>query len=173
MSTDTSAPPLPENNATAADFHREIGDELFNQVLVLVDRADRNCEENARMIHAAHASRLHFEFGGTVVNIALGEWQCSRVHCAMGHSDAGLYHAFRYLEMAESYGLGPFHLSYAHAAVARAYTICNRSEAERHLEQARELSLHTAEGEERDVLNQEITAVTRLLSEPAAAPSLH
>src|SRR4051812_13109168 len=129
MSTDTTASPPPENNATATEFHREIGNELFNQVLALVDRKDRNCEENARMIHAAHASRLHFEFGGTVVNVALGEWKCSRVHCAMGHSDAGLYHAFRYLEMTESYGLGPFHLSYAHAAIARAFAISKPAEA--------------------------------------------
>src|SRR3954471_11705876 len=141
MPTDTPAT-LPENNATAADFHREIGDELFNQVLTLLDRTDRNCEEHARMIHAAHASRLHFEFGGTVVNIALGEWQCARVHTAMGHADAGLYHAFRYLEMAESYGLGPFLLSYAHAALGRAYALKDVAEAERHLALARELSAH-------------------------------
>ncbi len=168
MTTDTPAPPaLPENNATAAEFHRGIGDELFNQVLALIDRSDRNCEENARMIHAAHASRLHFEFGGTVVNIALGEWQCARVHTAMGHSDAGLYHAFRYLEMAESPGLGPFPLSSAHAALARAFALSNPTESERHLTLARELSAHAMEGEERDVLAQEIAAVECASHPPA------
>src|SRR4051794_36615011 len=167
MTTETpAAPKLPENNVTAAEFHREIADELFNQVLSLLARSDRNCDENARMVHAAHASRLHFEFGGTVVNIALGEWQCARVHTAMRHTDAALYHAWRYLEMAEGYGLGPFHLSYAHIALASAFALKDAAEAERHLAQARELSAHAAEGEERDVLSQEIAAVETVALQP-------
>jgi hypothetical protein len=115
-----------------------LAEELFSQVLSLLERDDRNCAENSRMVHAAHASRFHYDLGGTPLNWGLGEWQCARVHTALRHADAALYHAWLYLEIAESYGLGPFHFAYAHTALASAFALVNAEESQRHLELARE-----------------------------------
>jgi hypothetical protein len=138
-----------------ADFHREIATELFNQVLGLLHRNDRTCAENDRMIHAAHASRFHWEFGGTPVNLALGEWQCARVHTVMGQTESALHHAWRYLEIAEGYGLGPFHIAHAHLAVAAAMAPKNAADAAHQLELAKELFPHVEDEEEKNLLARE------------------
>src|SRR4051794_1045476 len=132
-----------ENTTSVADFHREIASELFNQVLALMERRDRTCSDNDRVGPAAHASRLPYEFGGTPLNLGLGEWQCARVHTLLCQVDSALYHGWRYLEISETYGLGPFHLSYAHTALAAAFLLKDRAEAVHHLDLAREYATHT------------------------------
>jgi hypothetical protein len=152
MSTETAP-------VSVTEFHRELAIELFNHVLALLDRTDRTCAEDDRMIHAAHASRLHWEFGGGPLNIALGEWQCARVHTAMKQPDAALHHAWRYLEHAESYGLGPFHLAYAHAALAGAFALRDPAQSARQLELARELAPQLTDEEEIKLLEREMAVV--------------
>ncbi|MBB5034625.1 hypothetical protein [Prosthecobacter vanneervenii] len=58
MTTDAS--PLSE---TA--FHKKMAVDLFNETWTLLDKTDRTPEEDARMSHLAHASRLHWGFVGT------------------------------------------------------------------------------------------------------------
>jgi hypothetical protein len=145
-----------ETPTSVADFHRELANELFNHVLNLIARSDRSCAENDQMIHAAHACRFHWDFGGNPANIALGEWLCARAHTEMRQPDAALHCAWRYLEHAESYGLGPFHIAYAHTALARAFALKDPAESARHFQQARELAEHVKEQQERDLLNHEL-----------------
>ena len=58
--------------------HKKLGIELFNYTWELLDKPQRTREEDDTMIHAAHASRFHWEkAGGTAVNLARGEWQVS------------------------------------------------------------------------------------------------
>lgn len=160
MLTDSPAP-APDQAANVAGFHRELAEELFSQVLALLERTDRTCAENDRMIHAAHASRFHYDFGGNPLNWGLGEWQCSRVHTALGQADAALYHGWRYLEIAESYGLGPFHFAYAHTALASAFALRKPEESKRHLQLARDMATHATEEEERNLLASEIEAIEK------------
>src|SRR3990170_591117 len=54
-------------------FHRKMAVELFNAVWGLLEKEDRNCAETDRMIHAAHASRFHWEIAGAPVNWGIGE----------------------------------------------------------------------------------------------------
>jgi hypothetical protein len=163
-----SAEAPPENAApSATEFHRAIADELFQQVLALLSREDRTCAENARMIHAAHASRFHWEFAGTPVNLGLGEWQCCRVHTAMRHPDSALHHGWGYLEIAENYGLGPFYLAHAHTALAGAFGLNNAAEAERHLALARELMEHIEGEDEKTLIVNELAMIERELKQRA------
>jgi hypothetical protein len=143
------------------EFHREIATELFNQVLGLLHREDRTCAENDRMIHAAHASRFHWEFGGTPVNVALGEWQCAKVHTAMGQTESALHHAWRYLEHAESYGLGVFHIAHAHATVAAAFARKDPEQSAHQLALAEELIPHITDEEEQNLLTREFEEVRK------------
>lgn len=162
MSAEPVAPPEPDSTAPSGDgipmheFHREIATELFSQVLGLLHRDDRTCAENDRMIHAAHASRFHWEFGGTALNLALGEWQCARVHIAMKQTESALHHAWRYLEHAESYGLGAFHIAHAHLTVAAALAAKDPDEAAHQLALAEELMPHITGEEEQKVLARDI-----------------
>jgi hypothetical protein len=163
-------PPAPESSgpATPTEFHRGIAVELFQHVLNLLERTDRTCAENDRMIHAAHASRFHYEFAGTPLNMALGEWQCARVHTAMHHRDAALHHAFGYLEAAETYGLGSFYLAHAHTAIAGALHLSKPEEAPKHLQTARGLLEEIVEEEEKKLLLHEIASIEKEIEGQAA-----
>src|SRR5215217_3344776 len=108
---------------SSGEFHRRIATELFAGVFTLLDKSERTCAETDRMIHAVHAARYHWGFCDSPVNLALSEWQCSRVHSALAQWESGIYHGLRALELAEDYDLGPFHVGYAHEALARAYEI--------------------------------------------------
>jgi hypothetical protein len=152
----TTETPTAQPGTGVAEFHRQLATELFSHVIGLLERPDRECSENDRMIHMAHASCFHFQLGGTALNIALGEWQCARVHIALGHSDSALYHAWRYLEHAENYGLGPFHIAQAHAVLSAAFARTNKEEAAHQLRLAKETSEHVSDPEEARYLAMEI-----------------
>ena len=161
METETAAP------ISIEDFHRQLATELFNGVWALLEKEERTCAETDRMIHAAHASRFHWEFGGSPVNFALGEWQCSRVHAVVRQPDAALFHALRSQEFAEDFELGPLHLAYAHEALARAFALGkNHSRALEHLEKARRFAEQMAEAEERDLIEKDLVAIEALTRAP-------
>jgi hypothetical protein len=54
------------------------------------------------MIHRAHASRWHWTRVGTEVNLARGEWLCSRVYATIGRGEPALWHARRCVEINEA-----------------------------------------------------------------------
>ena len=62
------------------EWHKKFAVETFNQTWDLMDKQDKSQAEIDRMIHAAHASRYHWEYVGEAVNLARGEWQISRVY---------------------------------------------------------------------------------------------
>lgn len=103
---------------------RAEGIRLYNHVWDLLQTPDRTPAQDERMLHAAHASRFHWEESGCPpVNLARGEWQCSRVYAVLGRADAALHHARRTLEICQAEGIGDFDLFYAHEALARAYAV--------------------------------------------------
>jgi len=101
--------------------HRQYAVELFNLTWDLIDKQDRNQEENDRMINAAHASRYHWEIAGEAVNIARGEWQISRVYALLQRVEPCLYHAHRCLDVTLENDLKDFDLAFAYEAMARAF----------------------------------------------------
>src|SRR5437773_7978501 len=55
--------------------------------------------------------------------LAIGEWQISRVYAALGRPEPSLYHAERCLEICEAHKVGDFPFAYAYEALARAFAI--------------------------------------------------
>jgi DNA-binding transcriptional MerR regulator len=100
--TDSSSSP----NAVAADLdpatHRQLGVDLYNSTWTLIEKADRTAAETDEMIHRAHASRWHWARAGTDVNLARGEWLCSRVYATLGRGEPALWHARRCVEIHEA-----------------------------------------------------------------------
>ena len=72
----------------------------------LLEKTDRTPAQDDEMLHAAHASRYHWGEIGDPVNLARGEWQCSRVYAILGRAEPALWHARRCLEIDEANGLG-------------------------------------------------------------------
>jgi hypothetical protein len=77
------------------------------------------------MIHCAHASRYHWGEvpGREAVNLARGEWQCSRVYAVLGRAEPALWHARRCLEINEAAGNADWDIASAYEAMARAYLV--------------------------------------------------
>ena len=120
MTTSTAA-----TEATELDpaTRRKLAADLFNHTWTLLELPDRTPEQVDEMIHSAHASRYHW---GEVpdreaVNLARGEWQCSRVYAVLGRAEPSLWHARRCLEINEAAGVADWDIAAAYEAMARAH----------------------------------------------------
>ena len=114
----TSAPALLD-----ADSHRRLGADLFNHVWTLLETEDRSADQDAEMIHAAHASIYHWTMADPPdlrQRQAIGEWQCSRVYATLGRSEPALHHAHRCVELAEGEKVEDWVIAAAAEAMARA-----------------------------------------------------
>lgn len=109
-------------------LHRIYAIDLFNLTWDLMEKADRSQMEIDRMIHAAHASRYHWEVVGEPVNLARGEWQISRVYAILGRSEPCYYHAQRCLQLTLDNNLQDFDLAFAYEAMARAFNLLGNQE---------------------------------------------
>ena len=85
-----------------------------------MDKKDRTVHDDQLMLHLAHASRYHWSFVGTPSNLAIGDWQISRVYAALNQPDLALHFAKTSLEIGEKNNLSEMVLT-ANEAMARAY----------------------------------------------------
>ena len=146
----TSGPRTWSAGGLDAETGRRVAVELFNETWALLARADRGPEDDARMLHMAHASRFHWGEVGQPVNLARGEWLCSRVYSVLGRAEPARYHAERCLDLCEANGIGDFDLAYAHEALARAArTGGDPADLPRHLRSAHTLAEGIADPEDR------------------------
>ena len=134
--------------------HRRLAVDLFNRVWQLLERPQRTAAETDEMIHAAHASRYHWSQVGTAVNLARGEWQCSRVYAVLGRAEPALWHAQRCLELVEGAPEAEdWDLPFAYEALARAHGQAGEPEdAARYRRLAQETGEAIADAEDRDLL---------------------
>lgn len=149
-----------EKTYTEREAHRKFAAEFFNGVWTLLEKEVRTPAEDDQMLHGAHASRYHWSFVGDASNLGIGEWQVSRVYSVLGRPEPAAYHARRYLELATVHGLGPFHVGFAHEALARAAAVAGDASAcEAHLRQAREQGAQVEDEEERNLLFADLGTV--------------
>ncbi|HEX5823055.1 MAG TPA: helix-turn-helix domain-containing protein [Candidatus Limnocylindrales bacterium] len=113
--------------ATSVDLdraaQRQLGVDLYNSTWALIEKADRSPAETDEMIHRAHASRWHWARAGEAVNLARGEWLCSRVYATLGRGEPALWHARRCVEINEALAADAresWDLPTAYEAMARA-----------------------------------------------------
>ena len=158
--------PAPGTSAPAAVAdERRLAVDLFNGVWRLMETEGRTPAQDDRMLHMAHASRYHWEQVGTPVNLARGEWQCSRVYAVLGRAEPCLHHARRLLEICEEHGIGDWDLAFAHEALARGHAVAGDMTAAQE-EVARALAVDIADAEDRALLLSDldtVPGVTRLL----------
>jgi hypothetical protein len=141
-------------------LERQLAVGLFNFVWTLLEKEQRSTNEDDLMIHAAHASRLHWERPGAPVNHVRGEWQVSRVYAALGRGEPSLHHARRCLELCEEHGIGDFDLAYAYEALARAHSVAGaREKASRYAGLAREQAERVADREDREHLLEDLATL--------------
>lgn len=140
---------------------RRLAVDLFNRVWTLLDTPARTPEQDDEMLHAAHGSRFHWGEVGEAVNLARGEWQCSRVYAVLGRPEPALHHARRCLALCEGAdGREDWDLPFAHESLARAYALAgNARHAEHHLDAARRLLEGVADPEDRALLESDLATI--------------
>jgi hypothetical protein len=150
--------PVPAS--AAAQLHRTLGADLFNGTWTMLEQADRRPDEDARMIHMAHASAYHWLQVGGPENFARSHWQCSRVYSTLGRAEPALYHARFVLDICERHGIGDFDLAYGYEALARAHALAGDSdESARFLARARAAAQDIAEQDDRDLLLADLATI--------------
>jgi hypothetical protein len=107
------------------EFHRKTAVECFNRTWNYLEKKDRTVHDDHLMLHLAHASRYHWSFVGTPRNLAIGDWQVSRVYAALAQSDLSVHFARASLEIVEKNNLADM-LPTAYEAMARAFA-CGRN----------------------------------------------
>lgn len=103
-----------------AEAHRKLAVALFNHTWDMLELPSRTSEQDDEMLHAAHASRHHWGATGRWPNIAVGEWQCSRVYAVLGRAEPAMWHARRCLELCQQHAIGDYRLAAAYEGLARA-----------------------------------------------------
>jgi DNA-binding transcriptional MerR regulator len=161
---DGAAPELPRTAPAtpvpAATDERQLAVDLFNGVWRLMETEDRTPAQDDRMLHMAHASRYHWEQGGTAVHLARGEWQCSRVYAVLGRAEPAAHHARRVLDICTQNGIGDWDLAFAHEALARAAAAAGDREAvDRHLADARAAAERISDPEDRALLESDLLSI--------------
>mgnify|MGYP001598918803 CR=1 FL=1 len=153
-----------EKTMSEQEWHKKSAVDLFNLTWDLLDKKERNVEEDDKMVHAAHASRFHWGEIGEPLQFERGEWQISRVYAVLKRPQAALYHAERCLAICTANEIADFDIAFAYEAVARAYAVAG--DAARSQEYAG-LAEHAAQGIEdegtRDYFLSELSTVAGLL----------
>jgi DNA-binding transcriptional MerR regulator len=141
---------------------RQVAVDLFNHVWELLETPDRTLEQDDRMLHAAHASRFHWERVGTATNLAIGEWQVSRVYSVLGRAEPALHHGARCLAICEAEDVAPFYRAEAYEAIARAHAVAGDRVASASAEaEAWRAAERIEDEEERQMFAQDMATVPR------------
>lgn len=139
---------------------RQLAVDLFNHVWTLIERSDRTALEDDEMLHAAHASRHHWGEVGEPVNLARGEWQCSRVYAVLGRPEPAMWHARRVVALCEEHGIGDWDIAFGWEAIARAASVAgDAAETRAALARARELATAIREDEDRELLLSDLATI--------------
>jgi hypothetical protein len=146
--------------------HRAEAVGLFNGVWQMLDATDRTPARDDQMVHAAHASRWHWsqtaELGGDE-QLAVGEWQCSRVYSVLGRGEPALHHARACLAICQEGELGDWVLAAAYEALARASAVAGDvAEARAWLGRARTAVAEIADPKDREVIEADLVSLTAL-----------
>jgi len=143
------------------DIHRYFAVNLFNHAWSLIDLAERTPEQEAEMIHAAHASRYHWGQVGTALEWQRGEWQISRVYAILKRPEAAGYHAGICLATCLKEGIGDFDLAFAYEALARAGMLKgDRDATEQYLETANQAGKAIRKKEDREYFFSELKTIS-------------
>jgi hypothetical protein len=155
-----------EAKYTEQGFHKKMAVSLFNMVWGLLDKEGRTPDEDAKMVHAAHASRYHWGEVGTPLHFERGEWQISRVYAVLRRPEPALHHAQACLRICEENDYGDFDLAFAYEAMARALaTAGSVAQSEKYIELAQQAGELIEEEDSKKMFFDELATVPRWAEE--------
>jgi len=146
-------------NLIKPEEHRQLAATFFNETWRLLNLTDRSDEQDAQMIHCAHASRMHWELVGNSKNQAIGEWQIARVYSILRFPQSALYHATVCMAIVEQAGMKGFLMGCAHEGMARALALTDKQTAAIHHKKALEVLSSIDDPEDAKILRSDLTSI--------------
>lgn len=149
-----------EPNFDVAAAHRYFAARCFNDAWDLIEKTDRSADDDRLMVATSLASLYHWIRRDDCDDqrLAVGYWQASRTQALAGNAPE----AERLGDICLSYSreLAPFHLGYAHEALARAYAVAGReADAARQLAAAGEQAALVRDPADRELLEADLRAL--------------
>jgi len=146
------------------ELHRKIAADCFNKAWDYLDMTTRSPDEEREMLLLAHVSKYHWGLVGTPVNMAVGDWQISRIYAALGQAELALLFAKSSLSVSEKSGLSEI-IPSAYEGVARSFAVAkDREKAKEYLARARNrLDKMALDGEDRKIYAAQIDDTQRLI----------
>ncbi|HEY6566404.1 MAG TPA: hypothetical protein VI341_02705 [Actinomycetota bacterium] len=145
----------------STDVDRQLAVALFNETWGLLETEDRTHAQDERMVNAAHASRYHWERAGGPEQLAVGDWQISRVYSVLGRTEPALHHAGEALTRAQEHEVPTWVLASAHEGMARASAVAGDLERARsHADEARRLANTIDDTDDRQVVLDDLALLS-------------
>jgi DNA-binding transcriptional MerR regulator len=133
---------------------------LFNRVWELLEKADRSTADDDEMVNAAHASRYLWTAIGDEQNLAIGDWQISRVYSVVGRAEPAVFHARRCLDHASHVDGQPWLLASAYEGLARAYSVAgDRAAASEWKAKAEQRLTEVEDADDREIVERDIATL--------------
>jgi hypothetical protein len=136
---------------------------LYNRTMALLAGREGPSDRDDELLHAAHASRYHWGEVGTPLNLARGEWLCSRVYATLGRAEPAGWHARRCLELLEGPAAAEredWDLAAAYEAHARASRVAGDDAATTTWRRRAEAALaDIADADDREVIEQDLASI--------------
>jgi hypothetical protein len=155
-----STPPLPPEIDQATRRALAVG--LYNHCWELLEIPDRTPEQDAELIHAAHASRYHWgEISDTPARLWRGEWMCARVYSVLGRGEPALWHARRAVTLVEAGGdAEEWDRPAVYEAMARASFVAgDAAEGAAWKTRAAELAAALTDADDREVIERDLATL--------------
>jgi len=151
-------------SAAEREFHRKAATHCFNRAWDLMVKKDRSPTEDSRLLHLAHASLYHWGLVGTPTNLAVGEWQLSRIYADLGHPKLAVKFARSCLATCKENRLAEIEHT-ANEAMARAYAAAKDYERARKClrEARRQLDGLKLDKEDRDIYLDQLNETEALI----------
>ena len=96
----------------------------------LLDKSDRNMEDEEKLADYAHSSLAHWRKAGIEINLQRGFWLLSRVYAVLNQSEPAKKYAKRCLQFTLEYPaqMEDFDVAFAYEAMARSFALTGETE---------------------------------------------
>jgi hypothetical protein len=139
--------------------HRHMASKCFNAAWDLIEKSDRNSEDDEMMIYTTMASRYHWGQVGESIHAQRGEWQISRVYVILERGEQALHHAKICLKLTKEHSFKDFDLAFAYECMARASAAAgNTSNFEKYYKHAEEAGNAIEEEGDREYFFKDLQA---------------
>ncbi|MFI5449623.1 MAG: hypothetical protein ACHQ03_07655 [Candidatus Bathyarchaeia archaeon] len=154
---------MPALSKQESEFNRKTAKQCFNKTWDYLEKKNRTPDDDRQMLILAHASRYHWGLVGNARNLAVGEWQISRVYADLKQAEPSLLFAKSSLELMIKNNLSDL-LPSAYEGLARAHAIARQPQPARdYIVKARKELESIKDEEDREFYSEQINETESLL----------